>query len=104
MFDRSHTIIALAGPTASGKTKFAIMLASAFDGEIVSCDSMQLYKYMNIGSAKPTAEEMSMAQHHLVDIIDPAVEFSVAQYRDLLKRNNAHSMRRDRTLPEFSSI
>lgn len=85
MFDRSHTIIALAGPTASGKTKFAIMLASAFDGEIVSCDSMQLYKYMNIGSAKPTAEEMSMAKHHLVDIIDPAVEFSVAQYRDLAK-------------------
>ncbi|MEE0772702.1 MAG: tRNA (adenosine(37)-N6)-dimethylallyltransferase MiaA [Anaerovoracaceae bacterium] len=85
MFDRSHTIIALAGPTASGKTKFAIMLALAFDGEIVSCDSMQLYKYMNIGSAKPTADEMSMAKHHLVDIIDPAVDFSVAQYRDLAK-------------------
>lgn len=85
MFDRSNTIIALAGPTAVGKTKFAIMLAEAFDGEIVSCDSMQLYKYMDIGSAKPTAEEMSRAKHHLVDLIDPRDEFSVAQYQKLAK-------------------
>lgn len=85
MFDRSNTIIALAGPTAVGKTKFAIMLAQALDGEVVSCDSMQLYKYMDIGSAKPTAEEMSMAKHHLVDLIDPRDEFSVAQYQKLAK-------------------
>lgn len=85
MFDRSDTIIALAGPTAVGKTKFAIMLAEAFDGEIVSCDSMQLYKYMDIGSAKPTADELKMARHHLVDIIDPRDEFSVARYQNLAK-------------------
>ena len=52
-------IIVVAGPTAVGKTKYAIAIAKAFDGEIVSCDSMQLYKYMNIGSAKPTAEEQA---------------------------------------------
>jgi len=85
MFDRSNTVIAIAGPTAVGKTKFAIMLAQAFDGEVVSCDSMQLYKYMDIGSAKPTAEEMAMAKHHLVDIIDPRDDFSVAQYQKLAK-------------------
>ena len=56
-----NKIIALAGPTAVGKTKFAIKLADEFDGEIVSCDSMQLYKYMDIGSAKPTPEEMEQA-------------------------------------------
>ncbi len=81
-----NKIIALAGPTAVGKTKFAIKLANEFDGEIVSCDSMQLYKYMNIGSAKPTAEEMSQARHHLVDMIDPREDFSAAMYQKLAKQ------------------
>ncbi|MDO5414199.1 MAG: tRNA (adenosine(37)-N6)-dimethylallyltransferase MiaA [Bacillota bacterium] len=85
MFDRSNTIIAVAGPTAVGKTKFAILLAQEFDGEVVSCDSMQLYKFMDIGSAKPTPEEMMLAKHHLVDLIDPRDEFSVAQYQKLAK-------------------
>ena len=69
--------VALAGPTAVGKTGFAIRIAEEFDGEIVSCDSMQLYKYMDIGSAKPTREEMARARHHLVDVIDPREDFSV---------------------------
>ena len=81
-----NKIIALAGPTAVGKTKFAIKLANEFDGEIVSCDSMQLYKYMNIGSAKPTAGEMSQARHHLVDMIDPREDFSAAMYQKLAKQ------------------
>ncbi|MFQ8847402.1 MAG: tRNA (adenosine(37)-N6)-dimethylallyltransferase MiaA [Clostridia bacterium] len=81
-----NMIIALAGPTAVGKTKFAIKLADEFDGEIVSCDSMQLYKYMDIGSAKPTPEEMEQARHHLVDMIDPREEFSVAEYQRLAKQ------------------
>lgn len=85
MFYRSNTIIAVAGPTAVGKTKFAILLAQEFDGEVVSCDSMQLYKFMDIGSAKPTPEEMMLAKHHLVDLIDPRDEFSVAQYQKLAK-------------------
>lgn len=74
-------IVALAYPTAVGKTKFAIEVAKHFNGEIVSCDSMQLYKYMNIGSAKPTKEEMSQVKHHLVDFVDPRDDFSVAQYQ-----------------------
>lgn len=81
-----NKIIALAGPTAVGKTKFAIKLADEFDGEIVSCDSMQLYKYMDIGSAKPTPEEMKQARHHLVDMIDPREEFSAAEYQKLAKQ------------------
>lgn len=80
-----HTITIIAGPTAVGKTKYAIEAAKAVDGEIVSCDSMQLYKYMDIGSAKPTVEELAQVKHHLVDIIDPAHPFSVAQYQKLAK-------------------
>lgn len=78
-------IIAIAGPTAVGKTKFAIEIAKKFNGEIVSCDSMQLYKYMDIGSAKPTTDELAQVPHHLVDIIDPRDDFSVAQYQILAK-------------------
>ena len=78
-------IIVIAGPTAVGKTKYAIAAAKAFDGEIVSCDSMQLYKYMDIGSAKPTAEERAEAVHHLVDEIDPKEPFSVAKYAKMAK-------------------
>ena len=76
-------IIVLLGPTAVGKTKIAIELALALDGEIVSADSMQLYKKMSIGSAKPTPEEMSLVPHHLVDEIDPGEHFSAAQYQKL---------------------
>ena len=78
-------IIAVCGPTAVGKTKYAIEAAKAFGGEVVSCDSMQLYKYMDIGSAKPTAEELSQVPHHLVDLIDPADAFSVAEYQKLAR-------------------
>ena len=72
-------------PTAVGKTAYAIETALAFHGEIVSCDSMQLYKYMNIGSAKPTAEEQARVRHYLVDQIDPAQPFSAAKYQELAK-------------------
>lgn len=68
-----------------GKTAYAIETALAFHGEIVSCDSMQLYKYMNIGSAKPTAEEQARVRHYLVDQIDPAQPFSAAKYQELAK-------------------
>ena len=71
-------IIVVAGPTAVGKTKYAIAIAKAVGGEIVSCDFIQLYKYMNIGSAKPTAEEQREVKHYLVDQIDPREPFSVA--------------------------
>lgn len=78
-------IIVLLGPTAVGKTKISVELALALDGEIVSADSMQLYKEMTIGSAKPSFEEMKGVPHHLVDEIDPKTTFSVAQYQRLAK-------------------
>ncbi len=74
-------IVIIAGPTAVGKTKYAIEAARRLDGEIVSADSMQLYRFMDIGSAKPTEEERSLAKHHLVDEIDPREPFSVAEYQ-----------------------
>lgn len=76
-------IIAVTGPTAVGKTEYTIKLARAVNAEIVSCDSMQLYKYLDIGSAKPTAEERAQVRHYLVDEIDPAGDFSVAKYKRL---------------------
>lgn len=79
-------IVVICGPTAVGKTKFAIEIARALDGEIVSADSMQLYRLMNIGSAKPTKEEMERCPHHLVDCIDPKEPFSVSRFRDLAKK------------------
>ena len=78
-------IVCIVGPTASGKTGLSILLAKEFDAEVISCDSMQLYKHMNIGTAKPTKEEMDGVVHHLIDIIEPSQEFSLAQYVTLAK-------------------
>lgn len=75
----------IVGPTAVGKTELAIEAARHLGSEIVSADSMQIYKYMDIGSAKPTKEEQQRARHRLVDEIDPAVPFSVADYEKLAK-------------------
>lgn len=77
------TLYVIAGPTASGKTAVAIELAKQLDGEVVSADSMQVYKHMNIGTAKPTTEEMGGIPHHLIDIITPDTQFSVAEYQKL---------------------
>lgn len=82
----NRKVIIVAGPTAVGKTKYSIEIAKAFNGEIVSADSMQIYKYMDIGSAKPTQDELSQAKHYLVDEIDPRQEFSVAEYQALAKQ------------------
>lgn len=76
-------VIVVAGPTASGKTGLAIHIAKKFDGEIVNADSMQIYKYMDIGTAKPTCEERTQAVHHLIDFVEPDAEFSVADYTAL---------------------
>lgn len=78
-------IIVICGPTAVGKTEYAIKTALKMNGEVVSCDSMQLYKYMDIGSAKPTAVEQAQVRHHLVDQIDPSEAFSAAKYQALAK-------------------
>ncbi len=73
-------IIVICGPTGVGKTRFAIRLAQSFNGEIVGADSMQIYRHMDIGTAKPTSSEKAAVPHHLVDIIDPDQAFDAAGY------------------------
>ena len=75
-----NKIICITGPTASGKTALAVELAKVTNGEVVSCDSMQIYKYMDIGTAKPTFEEMDGVPHHMLDIAEPWEDFSVSRY------------------------
>lgn len=74
-------VIVICGPTASGKTKLSIELAKKINGEIVSCDSMQIYKDMTIGTAKPTVEEMQGIKHYLIDCVSPETRYSVADYK-----------------------
>ena len=76
-------IICVVGPTASGKTALAVELAKAYHGEVISCDSMQIYRRMDIGTAKPTAEEMQGIVHHMIDIIEPTEDFSVSRYCEM---------------------
>ena len=78
-----NNILCVVGPTASGKTALAIALAQELNGEVVSCDSMQIYKRMDIGTAKPTPEEMQGIPHHMIDIIEPWEEFSVSRYTQI---------------------
>ncbi len=73
-----RSCIAVIGPTASGKTGTAIELAALYGGEIVSCDSMQIYRGLDIGTAKPSAEELAAVPHHLIDIRDPEEKYSVS--------------------------
>ena len=87
-------LLVLCGPTASGKTALGVALAQATGGEVVSADSMQIYRRMDIGTAKPTKEEMGGIPHHMLDVADPAEDYSVARYvhdadacvRDILAR------------------
>jgi tRNA dimethylallyltransferase len=79
-------LIAIVGPTGIGKSRLALRLASVFQGEIVSADSRQVYRYMDIGTAKPTPQEIASVPHHLIDIINPDEEFSLAMYQQLANR------------------
>lgn len=74
-------VIVICGPTASGKTALSIELAKKINGEIISSDSMQIYKYMDIGTAKPTKEEMQGIPHHLLDFVEPNQRYSVAEFK-----------------------
>ena len=78
-----NNIICIAGPTASGKTALAVEVAREFNGEVVSCDSMYVYRRMNIGTAKPSMEEMGGIVHHMIDVAEPDQEFSVSKYCDM---------------------
>lgn len=88
-------IIIIGGPTASGKSNLALKLAQKINGEIISCDSMQVYRQMDIGTAKPTQEDMQIVKHHMIDIVNPDERFDVVRYikmvkpiiEDILKRN-----------------
>ena len=78
-------LIVLTGPTAVGKTSLSIQLAQALDGEIISADSMQVYRHMDIGSAKITREEMAGVPHHLIDVLEPTEAFNVVIFQKLAK-------------------
>ena len=75
-----NNISCIAGPTASGKSALAVELAKEYHGEVVSCDSMQVYRRMDIGTAKPTREEMQGIPHHMIDVAEPDEDFSVSRY------------------------
>ena len=74
-------VVCVVGPTASGKTALGVWLAKHYNGEVVSCDSMQIYRRMDIGTAKPTREEMDGVPHHMIDVADPEEDYSVERYR-----------------------
>lgn len=78
--DNLPKVVCVVGPTASGKTEYAINIAKERNGEIVSCDSMQIYKYMDIGTAKATADERAQVPHHMIDFVDPGYNYSVADF------------------------
>lgn len=82
-------VVAVVGPTASGKTAMGVKLAKEFDGEVISADSMQIYKGMDISTAKPSAEEMQGIPHHLIDFLERDVSFSVADYVNLAREKIA---------------
>src|SRR6516164_10645343 len=73
-------LVVILGPTASGKSALAIALAQRFDGEIVSCDSVALYRHFEIGTAKPTREQLAAVPHHLIDIAEPETPFTAGDY------------------------
>jgi len=78
-----NRLIAIVGPTAIGKSQLALRLARTFNGEIVSADSRQVYRHMDIGTAKPSRQELSLIPHHLISIVNPDEDFSLAQYQEL---------------------
>lgn len=93
-----NPLIIVAGPTASGKTALGVQIAQDFGGEVISADSMQIYKYMDIGSAKPSAEEMQGIPHHMIDILPPTQDFSVADYA-VMAREKIQEVRARGKLP-----
>ncbi|MCL2254449.1 MAG: tRNA (adenosine(37)-N6)-dimethylallyltransferase MiaA [Lachnospiraceae bacterium] len=82
---KNNSLIVLTGPTAVGKTALSVLLAKKIDGEIISADSMQVYKGMDIGTAKISAEEMQGVRHHLINVLEPAEEFNVVLFQKMAK-------------------
>lgn len=91
-------MICIVGPTATGKTRLSVALAQALDGEVVSFDSMQVYRGMTIGTAAPTPEEMAGVPHHMIGVIDPRENFSVSRYCELADPIVQDILRRGKTV------
>jgi tRNA dimethylallyltransferase len=91
-------VIVICGPTALGKTSAAMRLAEIFDGEIVGADSMQIYRHMDIGTAKPTAKEKAQVKHHMIDLIDPDERFDARQYA-VMARERVETLYRRNKIP-----
>ena len=89
-------LVAIVGPTGIGKSRLALQMAQTFDGEIISADSRQVCRYMDIGTAKPKPEELSLIPHHLIDIINPDESFSLAQYKELAYQAIGNIQQRDK--------
>lgn len=89
-------LITIVGPTGIGKSNLALHLAQEFNGEIVSADSRQVYRYMDIGTAKPTREQLALVPHHLIDIVNPDENFSLAQYQEIACKTIENIHQRDR--------
>jgi len=81
-----NRLVAIVGPTGVGKSRLALSLAQALGGEIVGADSRQVYRYMDIGTSKPTKEEQALVSHHMIDIVNPDEDFGLAQYQQLAQR------------------
>jgi len=95
-FEKLKRLVAIVGPTGIGKSCLALRLAGLFSGEIVSADSRQVYRYLDIGAAKPSPDELSVIPHHLIDVVDPDDEFSLAVYLNLASRAIDDIFRRGR--------
>jgi len=92
-----NPLVAIVGPTATGKSSLALELCQALHGEIISADSRQVYRYMDIGTAKPTKEERVLVPHHLIDVADPDQDFSLALYQSKALEAIAEIQRREKT-------
>ncbi len=90
-------VLAIVGPTASGKTPLSVLVAEQLNGEIVSADSRQIYRHLDIGTAKPTREELKRIRHHFIDILNPTEEYSAGQYGTEARRTVQQILRRGRT-------
>ncbi|NLC63755.1 MAG: tRNA (adenosine(37)-N6)-dimethylallyltransferase MiaA [Thermoanaerobacterales bacterium] len=101
MLNDRITLLVIVGPTAVGKTKIAIEVAKKLGTEIISSDSMQIYRYMDIGTAKPTKEEQVEVRHHMIDIINPDEDFSVADFQNMAN-NHIKSISTSKKIPILS--
>jgi tRNA dimethylallyltransferase len=83
MLSNKAKVISVTGPTCTGKSALSVLLAERFDGEIINCDSMQVYKYFDIGTAKPDPDTLKIVPHHLIDIVEPQEEFNAARFKEM---------------------